>query len=125
VPPSKTYEIFKEAVEHNASHYAIMNVSNVREFALGLSASSDMLYNFEDFDPGNFLQNWCKAKFGAAAPNVTQAYQRYFDSFQLHPETHTPMLLDGQTRGFGLKTLRNIQLQLTDPAKYAAQQEAQ
>ena len=124
VPPAKTHEMFKLAIENDASDYAIMNVSNVREFAPGLAASSDMLYDFEAFNADAFLQNWCEEKFGQAGEEAARAYQKFFDSFQLHPITNSPMLLDGQTRSFGLSALRDIRLQLTDPEKYAAQQEA-
>ncbi len=118
VPPQKTYEMFSEAVAHQASDYAIMNISNVREFVLGLTASADMLYDMDTFQPDDFLQSWFQNRFGEAAEEVRTVYQRFFDSYQLHEKTGTPLLLDGQTRSYGLKVLDRLKMQLTEPAQY-------
>ena len=118
VPPSKTYEIFKLAVDYKSHHYAILNVSNVREFAIGLKASSDMLYNFNDFNPDAFLEEWCISRFGKAAKEAEAAYRQFFDSYQVHGEQNMVFLLDGQMRGRGLGMLRNLRASLTNPEKY-------
>ena len=118
VPPQKTYAMFQEAIEHNASEYAIMNISNLREFALGLEASTEMLYDMDAFQPDTFMHDWFERRFGKAAESVQSAYQAFFDSYQMHPQTKTPLLLDGQTRSYGLMLLDRLKMQMNEPERY-------
>ena len=118
VPVRKTYEMFKKAVEHNASDYAIMNVSNVREFILGVEASAEMLYRMNTFQPDEFLQNWFQEHFGEADESVGMVYQHFFDSYQMHEKTGTPLLLDGQTKSYGLRLLNRLKMQISKPERY-------
>lgn len=118
VPPQKTYAMFQEAIAHQASDYAIMNISNVREFVLGLEASGQMLYGMDTFEPDEFMQNWFQQRFGEAGTAVQSAYQAFFDSYQMHETTGTPLLLDGQTRSYGLNLLNRLKMQVTEPEKY-------
>ena len=118
VPPQKTYAMFQEAIEHDASEYAIMNISNLREFALGLEASAEMLYGMDAFEPGTFVHDWFEQRFGEAGETVQSAYQAFFDSYQMHPQTNSPLLLDGQTRSYGLKLLDRLKMQMTEPEQY-------
>jgi hypothetical protein len=108
VPPRKTHELIKEAVARGASEYAILNVSNVREFALGVDASARMLREFAAFDPDRFLAQWCAARFGAAAGQAEQAYRAFFASYVINNQTGTPLLLDGLTLGMGLRFLGEV-----------------
>ena len=118
VPPQKTYAMFQEAIEHNASEYAIMNISNLREFALGLEASTEMLYDMDAFQPDTFMHDWFERRFGKAAESVQSAYQTFFDSYQMHSQTKTPLLLDGQTRSYGLMLLDRLKMQMNEPERY-------
>ncbi len=121
VPPSKTHEMFKLAYEHEASHFAIMNVSNIREFVLGIEASAAMLDDITDFDPDKYLISWCMDRFEAAGDLAYEAYRQFFDSYQIHPETITPYTLDGQMRSYGMGKLNDIEKQLNDPVAFAAE----
>ena len=118
VPPAKTYAMFQEALDHDASEYAIMNISNLREFVLGLEASAEMLYNFDSFQLDEFRQQWFTQRFGDARETVQAAYQAFFDSYRIHPQTNTPLLLDGQTRSYGLNLLNRLKMQITEPERY-------
>ncbi len=118
VPPRKTYAMFQEALEHDASQYAIMNISNLREFALGLEASAEMLYDMDAFQSDTFMHDWFERRFGKAAESVQSAYQAFFDSYQVHPQTKTPLLLDGQTRSYGLMLLDRLKMQMNEPERY-------
>ncbi|GAB2799462.1 hypothetical protein GCM10027275_51630 [Rhabdobacter roseus] len=118
IPPQHTYAVFRQAHQKQSTHYAILNVSNVREFQLGLAASGEMLYDFEKFEPGTFTQTWMQERYGSQTAAARQAYQTYFAGFVLHDRQQVPMLLDGQTRSFALGLLKKIDLQLTDPVKY-------
>jgi hypothetical protein len=87
VPPRKTYSMIREAYEKNGGTYAIFNVANVREFALGLAATSEMTWRIDTFDPDEFLRRW--------AGNAEPAYRAFFDAYVLHEKRGTPDLLDG------------------------------
>lgn len=123
VPPAKTYQMFSEASEKKAGHYAIMNVSNIREFPLALASSSAMLWDMDTFQPAAFLKQWCADRFPAAAEETAAAYQAFFDSYQLVGDRQIPGFLDGQQRGRGLSILRELQEQLQDTAAYRSKQE--
>ncbi len=118
VPPAKTYAMFQEALDHDASEYAIMNISNLREFVLGVEASAEMLYDMDAYSPDTFMHDWFKQRFGDARETVQAAYQAFFDSYRIHPQTNTPLLLDGQTRSYGLNLLNRLKMQLTEPERY-------
>ena len=118
IPPQKTYDMFQEAVEHQASDYAIMNVSNVREFILGIEASAEMLYDMQSFEVEGFMSRWFAAHFGEQAEPVHKLYQRFFDSYQMHETSGVPLLLDGQTRSYGYKVLHRLKMQVEQPEKY-------
>ncbi len=111
VSPWKMHDLLGQAVRRGSSHYAIFNVSNVREFVLGVEASARMTRDFASFDPDRFLSAWCRERFGPAAPEVEECYRRYFDSFAIDAEKGTRHLLDGETlhkgkRIYGLLTER-------------------
>ncbi len=118
VPPAKTYEMFREAVEHQASDYAIMNVSNVREFILGIEASGKMLYDMDAFAVDTFLEQWFATHFGAPAEAVQDLYQRFFDSYQVHETSGVPLLLNGMTRNYGGGVLNRLKIQIEQPEAY-------
>jgi hypothetical protein len=116
IPPAKTHEIIGQAVDHASDNYAIFNVSNIREFVLGLQATSEMVYDYHAFDPADFLKEWCKARFGDASDDAYLAYNQYFDSFAKHETSQGPILLDGQIRIKGLGLLESIRTLIEDPA---------
>jgi len=120
VPPAQTYKVLREVYQRGDTAYAITNVSNLREFVLGVDATARMLTNFGAFRTDVFEKNWFSDWYGASAPAVQRAYQTYFDGFSLNSRTGTPILMDGQIRGIGLGQLRDLRLQLTDSAAYAA-----
>lgn len=118
VPPSKTHEILAEAVDMESHDYAIFNISNIREFVLGLKATSEMLYDFEAFDLDDFWEEWSEERFGSASDDVRKAYQSYFDSYQMHGESNGPILLDGQIRRKGLGLLSSLKRQILQPLEF-------
>lgn len=109
VPPSQTYKAMGEAVRMNSDSYCIMNVSNIREFQLGIAASSQMLTNFRSFNPDNFLSDWCRKYYPSMPEKVEELYKAYFSAFVLHGNRQVPMLLDGQTNGPVNQLLREIE----------------
>lgn len=108
VSPEKTYELLRLAVERNAHHYAILNVSNVREFALGVDASARMLREIGTFQPERFLRAWCAARFGKGAAQAELAYRLFLQSYEINSQTGTPLLLDGQALAMGKRFLSEV-----------------
>ncbi len=125
VPPAKTYELFTEARKRNSDEYAIMNVSNIREFPLALEASTAMLWDMDDFDPAAFLDEWCARRFPAAPKATVAAYQKFFESYQLVGEKKIPGFLDGQQRIRGLSLLRQLKEQIEDINRFRSRQKAE
>jgi len=105
VSPHRCYGIFKLAVERGSTHYAMLNVSNVREFILGVDASARFLRDFDSFDPDEYLTRWCQDRFGVAAKDAEECYREFFDSY-VDPETGAKHLLDGETRSAGTRFVR-------------------
>ncbi|RYC70987.1 hypothetical protein EQG79_02230 [Spirosoma sordidisoli] len=120
VPPAQTYKVLSQAVQKGDTTYCILNVSNVREFQLGIAASAEMLRDFAGFDTRQFNDQWFAERFGSSAKAVAQAYQTYFDSFVLNDNTGTPILMDGQTASLGAGMLTELKAQLTDSVQYQA-----
>jgi hypothetical protein len=88
--------IFQQAVARGSHHYAVMNVSNVREFVLGLDAAARLLRDFEGFDPDRHLEAWCTARFGPAADAARRSYERFFASYVAGAEEGGRNKLDGE-----------------------------
>ncbi len=118
VAPAKTYEMFKTAYEYDSYQYALLNVSNVREFILGIEASAEMLYDLDGFNPDIWLQNWCSERFAPAGDMAYQAYQNLFEGYQVLPETETPYNLDGQLKSFGRSQLYEVHQLIRNPEEF-------
>ncbi len=117
VSPQKTHAIFQLAVQRGSTHYAMLNVSNVREFVLGLDASARMLRDFPAFDPDKFLTAWCAARFGTQAKAAESAYRSHFASFVADPATGKRALLDGECVHTGVRLAESLAGQLENGGK--------
>jgi len=112
VSPQKTHSIFRQAVERGSNYYAILNVSNVREFVLGVDASARMLRDFEGFDPEPFFSAWCRARFGRGAEGAERCYRRFFESFVIDREENARNLLDGEVVHRGRRFLGQMRTRM-------------
>jgi len=108
VPPHKTFALLCEALMSGAGEYAIFNVSNVREFVLGIGATASMAWRMEGFDADGWLDAWIKERFSAKRPEIADAYKIYFNAFQIHDVQQVPFLLDGQLLSDGFRALKLI-----------------
>ncbi len=108
VPPHKTYALLQEAVRSGAGEYAVFNVSNVREFVLGIDASAKMTWRMEGFDAEAWLAAWVNERFSARRPEIANAYRIYFNAYQIHDLQNVPFLLDGQIVSKGLQSLKQL-----------------
>ena len=110
--PHKTFECLKTAVENGAGKYAIFNVSNIREFVLGIDATAKMTWRMDSFDPDAWLAKWVRARFSRQQDEIVNAYQIYFNAWQIHDVQQVPFLMDGQMFNVGNKSLVQIAQQL-------------
>ena len=108
VPPNKTFELLRLAQERGAGEYAIFNVSNIREFVLGIGATAEMTWRLNSFDPDAWLEAWVGERFSARQAEIANAYRIYFNAYQLHDLQQVPFLLDGHLFSAGNKGLSEI-----------------
>ncbi len=108
VPPAKTKEIFSLALEKKSNYYAILNVSNVREFVLGIEASRDILENQGNFDADKWLKDWCQRNFGDLSGEIFDAYKTFFNAYREDKTHGTPLLLDGLARGKAVNNMKYV-----------------
>jgi hypothetical protein len=104
----RTHKIFKEAVRRGSTNYAMLNVSNVREFVLGLDASARMLRDFPAFDPGKFLTAWCEQHFGSEAKAAEAVYRKHFSTFLADAKTGKRAMLDGEWMHAGVRLAKAL-----------------
>ncbi len=114
VPPHKTCEMMKAAVGKGAGAYAIFNVSNIREFVLGIDATAKMTWRLEGYDPDAWLDGWVKNRFASRQAEIANAYRIYFNAYQIHDKQQVPFLMDGQMFGAGNKILAELAKKLKD-----------
>jgi len=108
----RTHKIFREAVRRGSTHYAMLNVSNIREFVLGLDASARMLRDFAAFDPGEFLTAWCEQRFGSEAKAAEDLYRKHFSTFLADPATGKRAMLDGEWMHAGVRLAKGLAARL-------------
>jgi hypothetical protein len=112
--PHKTFECLKIAAEHGAGDYAIFNVSNLREFVLGIDATAKMTWRMDSFDPDAWLVDWVRGRFSKRQNEIVTAYQIYFNSWQIHDTQQVPFLMDGQMFSAGNSSLGQIAKKLKE-----------
>ena len=105
VPPERAHRQLGEAYRSGAGHYAIVNVSNIREFQYGIAATSQIMLDPENFSPEKFREKWCETHFPSAPEAVAAGVKKYFAAFALHPTRDCAMLQDQQTYWWGVRRL--------------------
>ncbi len=95
VPPARTWQVLAEARARGIGEYVIFNVSNIREFVYGIAAGSEIARDVAAFDPGRFREEWVSRRFSAGREAISRAYELYFNSFELHPDSGVAMFTDG------------------------------
>lgn len=62
--------------------FSVVNVGNVREFVLELSANAKMLWDYDRYNTDEFMLDFCTQYFGADhARQVAQLYKDYYNSY--------------------------------------------
>jgi len=63
-------------------YFSVVNVGNVREFVLELSANAKMLWDYDSYNTNEFMLDYCTQYFGADhAKQVAQLYKDYYNSY--------------------------------------------
>jgi hypothetical protein len=71
--------------------FSVVNVGNLREFVLELSANAKMLWDYELYNTDEFMLGFCTQYFGAAkAKQVAQLYKDYYNSFWQPKQSEFP-----------------------------------
>jgi hypothetical protein len=125
VPPSQTYKVLNEAIKMHSTEYAIVNVSNVREFLPGIDASGKMLYDYVSYHPERNFKLWFQKRFPSHPDQVKKLYDDYFAGFVIHDELKVPMLMDGQANASSNKLMGEIRQIIQDGGKKPGKQNAQ
>lgn len=62
--------------------FSVMNAGNIREHVLGLSANAAMMWDFEEFNADNFVENFCLTYYGYVhAKEIATLYKDFFNSY--------------------------------------------
>ncbi|HBR94391.1 MAG TPA: hypothetical protein DEA90_09535 [Opitutae bacterium] len=89
--PDKIAKTMSEVLNKGDREYAILNVANVREHVLGISAWSELVSKSEPFNPDDFIHSW-------VPEGTAELYRSFFAAFpQLR---HEWSLHDGCARTF-------------------------
>lgn len=84
-------------------YFSVVNVGNVREFVLELSANAQMLWDYDSYDTDQFMIDYCKQYFGTEHANeIVQLYKDYYNSFWEPKKT----VFEGMDRQFLFQDLR-------------------
>lgn len=112
--PHQTFVCLRTAAEQGAGAYAICNVSNLREFVLGIDATAKMTWRMEGFDADAWLADWVRARFSQKQEEIANAYRVYFNTWQIHDSQQVPFLMDGQMFSLGNASLGQIAKKLRE-----------
>ncbi len=106
--PHRTFECLRTAVDKGAGTYAICNISNIREFVLGIDATAKMTWRMDGFAPDDWLTGWVGERFSTRQAEIANAYRVYFNAWQIHDIQQVPFLMDGQMASRGNAGLGEI-----------------
>lgn len=78
VHPERIERAIKLIKKYNLTTYFLLNVSNIREFLMGIRGLADTTWT-GDYNAEEAYQSWCRGQFGDdAAPRIEEAYKEQF-----------------------------------------------
>ena len=84
-------------------YFTVVNVGNMREFLLELSAHAAMMWDYESYDTDRFVEEYSARYFGAEhAPAIARLYRDFYDAYW-QPK---PTEFEGMERQFLFQDLR-------------------
>ena len=83
--------------------FSVVNVGNIREFVLELSANAKMLWDYDSYNTNQFMIDYCTQYFGERhASEVAQLYKDFYNAYWLPKKTE----FEGMERQFIFQDLR-------------------
>lgn len=105
--PQKIYYNLQAAVQKGNTDYLVVNVTNLREMLLGTQYTAAIGWNFGNYQPEVYLQDWCVEHYGQQGGRAaTLAYQAYFYAFHVLDNqgyAGRMLLMDGMSRRLTMK----------------------
>jgi len=84
-------------------YFSVVNVGNMREFLLELSAHAKMLWDYDSYRTDRFMQDYCAQYFGEQhAVAIAQLYKDYYNAYWQPKESE----FEGMDRQFLFQDLR-------------------
>jgi len=84
-------------------YFTVVNVGNMREFLLELSAHAKMMWSYDSYDTDRFVEEYSAQYFGEEhAAAIAQLYKDYYDAYWEPRETE----FEGMERQFLFQDLR-------------------
>ena len=84
-------------------YFSVVNVGNMREFLLELSANASMLWVYDSYRTDRFMKEYCTQYFGAEhATDIAQLYRDYYNAYWQPKKTE----FAGMERQFLFQDLR-------------------
>ena len=84
-------------------YFTVVNVGNMREFLLELSAHAAMMWDYESYDTDRFVEEYSARYFGAEhAPAIARLYRDFYEAYW-QPK---PTEFEGMERQFLFQDLR-------------------
>jgi quercetin dioxygenase-like cupin family protein len=84
-------------------YFTVVNVGNMREFLLELSAHAEMMWDYDSYDTDRFVESYSARYFGAEhAADIAQLYRDFYDAYW-QPR---PTEFEGMERQFLFQDLR-------------------
>jgi hypothetical protein len=69
-------------------YFSVVNVGNMREFLLELSANAKMLWDYDSYQTDQFLKDFCTQYFGEKhATDIVQLYRDYYNAYWQQKKT--------------------------------------
>lgn len=84
-------------------YFSVVNVGNVREFVLELSANAKMLWDYDSYSTDRFMIDYCSRYFGEKyAKDIVGLYEEFYNSYWVQKKSE----FDGLERQFVFQDLR-------------------
>ncbi|HEC41564.1 MAG TPA: hypothetical protein ENI20_01875 [Bacteroides sp.] len=84
-------------------YFSVVNVGNVREFVLELSANANMLWDYDSYSTDRFMIDYCTQYFGEKyAEDIAGLYKEFYNSYWIPKKSE----FEGLERQFVFQDLR-------------------
>jgi hypothetical protein len=75
----KLWYNIKKAYNNNDREYAIINISNVREFTFEIGAVAKMLWNTNSFDKNDYMTEYCNKVYATKYSEAKELVEKYYN----------------------------------------------